>query len=820
MSAAVNRAEAYQLFSAAMDVEPGSRDAFVWERCGDRLDLLREVAALLAVAASDAGATGILLGGAERPVRDLTGREYGQFRLLELIGAGGMGVIYRAERTDGVPQAVAIKLLRGEINAAGSERFVREAKILARLEHPAIARLIDVDVREGEGWIALELVRGRPIDEYCERRHLSLRERIGLLVVVADAVSTAHRMLIVHRDIKPTNVLVNEDGQPKLIDFGIASALSNSSEPRESTADVRRLFTPHYAAPEQVKGEPVTVGTDVFGLGALAYRLLSGRAPYAGVTGAVGYLFAVTHQDIEPPSRAAVAAGMDLRQARRLRGDLDAILMKALERDPARRYASARDLQVDLERYLGGLPVGARAQTVGYRLVKFARRRALAAILFSLLLLGLIAGGVIYGLQARSVAQARDGAARRGEFLENLLKSADPNNGRRDITVAELLDSAAGELDRKLSGEPLVEASMLGLIAQTNFGLGRYPQGHTANDWQLAILRAHGGSALQIGQALLLRGQLLRADGQWAESEAVLHEAVARLRLLNDPADLCAALDNLAVATMQLRREPEAEAILREEIAIESRGDQALRTQRMNPYYVLAVLLGGDLGRYAEAERYGRSAWELAVQNLATDSPDRLIMENAYAVTLRNTQRAAEAEPLFRDVVARQTRILGAAHHDTLLSQLTLADDLIDLHRDSEASSIALTAARQLGPLLGAENQYALMAWNEYGTAACHIHQEEAGLAALRNVEAVRRRTLPAGHRLIFSVATSIGVCLTQQHRYAEAESTLLAAAAGLEAARGPGYRLTQDAFSALRDLYAAMNRPEQAARWAAKLIT
>ena len=180
--------------------------------------MIAEVRALLDGSAQDTGATGLLLGTALAPVVDLSGQEYGRFRLQELIGQGGMGIVYRAVRTDGVPQSVAVKLLRGVIHDATSDRFVREARILARLDHPSIARLIDVGVRNGEGWIALELVRGRPIDEYCDQHDLGTRERVELLVMIADAVATAHRSLVVHRDLKPTNVLVAADGRPKLID--------------------------------------------------------------------------------------------------------------------------------------------------------------------------------------------------------------------------------------------------------------------------------------------------------------------------------------------------------------------------------------------------------------------------------------------------------------------------------------------------------------------------------------------------------------------------------------------------------------------------
>jgi len=817
MSSGADRAHIYRIFDEALDLEGAVRAAFVHERCGANPALAREVMELLDIAASELKDTAALLPSGRPAARDLTGREYGQFRLASLIGEGGMGVVYRAERVGGVPQTVAIKLLRTEITDATAARFVREARLLARLEHPAIARLIDVGVKDGEPWIAMEFVDGRPIDEYCERRNLDLRSRVKLLALLADAAATAHRMLVVHRDIKPTNVLVTDDGRPKLIDFGIAAALSSTSDAREPTADIRQLFTPHYAAPEQVAGEPVTVATDVFGLGALAYRVLSGRAPFSRSTSALGYLLAVSKEQIAPPSRAALEAGMDPAKARRLRGELDAILLKALERRPAQRYASAQDLRADLHRYLDGVPVSARRHTAAYRAARFARRHVVGFSVAAVVLLAAGAGTIMYALQARSVAQARDMAARRDEFLESLLKSADPRSGRHETSVAQLLDSATQELDRKLSGEPLVEASMLSLIAQTNVGLGRYQEGLMANERELKILREHHGSALEIGQALSTRAELLREEGRWGEAEPVVREAVSVLSPLHAPRDLCGALYLLAVVLAHTEHEKDAETTYHAVLDLEEHGDADLKRQRIYPLHGLAVTLA-DLGRYQEGAAYAKAALGLAQANWPADNPEVLALETTYAGALVNTQRAAQAEPLFRQVIAAETRVLGAGHKDTLLAQLLLSDDLLELNRDAEAMTLALSTAQQLEALLGHDNMYTLTAWNNYATALCSGGREQDGLAVLARVLEARRRLLAPGDRYIHATQVSMGVCLMGLHRYPEAEAVLKAAASGLEAARGSAYRRTQQAYRALRDLYTATGRAEEAARWAAKI--
>ena len=818
MTRITNRAQVYRIFSAAMDVDPAQRDALIREECQGDTALAAEVTALLGEAAHDTNAMGLVLGSEALTALDLSGQEYGRFRLQELIGKGGMGVVYRAVRTDGVPQSVAVKLLRGVIQDSTSSRFVREARILARLDHPAIARLIDVGVRNGEAWIALELVRGRPIDEYCDQHDLNTRQRVRLLALIADAVATAHRSLVVHRDIKPTNVLVGADGRPKLIDFGIAFALQGADGGRESTTEVRRHFTCNYAAPEQAMGDAASVAIDVFGLGALAHRLLCGKPIFAQATSPLNYLLAVTQQDVPTPSRTAAAAGMNKRRVADLRGDLDAVLLKALDRDPAHRYATVQEFQADLHRYLDGLPVSAHAATFGYRLAKFVRRRALPVSFAALFALVVICGGVIYGLKERAVIRAQNFAAQRGAFLESLLKSADPSSGEQESTVAALLDSAAESVGRKFADEPLVEASILNTIARTNVGLGRFDAGLAANDRQLALLRDHGGSTQMLGEAWSLRGLIYQNLGRWPESEAAERQAVALLQPLHVPGPLCDALDNLAVALIFLFREPEAETVLRQEIAIERLGGATLQHQLMIADNTYSVMLGNDLGRYAEAARYGLQAYDIARRTLPVDHTDRVGAEQTYAGTLVNTHRAQDAEPLFRDVVARRTRLLGAAHHDTLVGQLGLAENLIELNRNAEAADIALPAATLLGSQFGPENNFTLLALNYYGVAACQSHHEAAGLAAMQRVTAAREHLLPGTNRWVYIARIGVGMCLMGLQRYTEAEPTLLAAARGLEAVRGPQFHWTQVAFQALRDLYVATHRPGEAAIWAAKL--
>jgi serine/threonine-protein kinase len=815
----VERRRAYEIFVAALDKTDVDRTAFVADACGgDRL-LREEVEALLRAAEGDSMPTSALLGGAAEEQESEVGEVFGNFRLSERIGIGGMGVVYRAERVDGVPQSVAVKLLLGEVTGPDLARFQREAQMLARLEHPAVARLIDTGVQHGRTWIALEYVRGTRIDIFCDDRKVPTRQRVQLLLQLTDAVAAAHRMLVVHRDIKPANVLVTDQGFPKLIDFGIGATLSPVDADPAPTLNLARLFTPNYSSPEQVSGGAVTVATDIFGLGALGYRLLGGCPPFPDAKEPLRYILAVTHDDVDAPSAAAQRAGHDPRLVRELRGDLDAILLKALARDPARRYATANDLAADLRRYLANEPVLARNPSFAYRLQRFVRRHRIPVGAAALLLCGAIAAAAVYVKQAHAVSLARDMAAQRDRFLETLLTSANPSIGRRDVMVADLLDKVIRQSDADISPDPLVAASILGVVGRTEKGLGRYEQAQLANDRQLALVRRHGGDKDQLIDALNLRSLLLFMRGRPAEAEAPTRET---LNLLDYHCDADGAyvdtLDILGEIQGAQQHDDDADASYRSELACVER----FRGPKWNVRTVHTLnnimVLNKNRGRSVAALATGREAVELAKTAFPADAPYRLTTELNFADTLASAGRAVEAEPQIRDVMARRLSVLGPDQPETLMTGIVLANDLLLQRRFSEAAATARAAAISLDLVVGPEHPLAASAWAAYGNAICHAGQAEAGLEALRRAEAARAQRFTAAGWQTLTTRAAIGSCLLAQRRFAAAEPELLAAAAGLEAAGRARYFVTQAAYADLRDLHAAIGDAPGAALWSDKI--
>ncbi|HEX5230185.1 MAG TPA: serine/threonine-protein kinase, partial [Bryobacteraceae bacterium] len=378
----------------ALELEGAERAKYLDEACADDAELRREVESLLQAdeAATHAFLTGKAIDHAHLPpgaeaADTLQGRRIGPYLVLEEIGHGGMGAVYRAVRADDqFSQQVAIKVVRGGLSDRfADQRFKAERQILADLNHANIARLLDGGATEdGRPYVVMEYIQGVPIDEFAEARKLSVRDKLKLFRTVCSAVAFAHQRLVIHRDIKPANILVTAEGVPKLLDFGIAKIL-DSDRPGEAepTVTLVRMMTPEYASPEQVRGEAVTTGTDVYSLGVVLYGLLTGRQPYR-ITSRTAHEIIKAVLETEPERPSAINP--------RFRGDLDNIVLKALRKEPERRYASVEQFSEDIRRHLEGLPVSARPDTLAYRTSKFVRRHKWAVMAAAIAVLALLGG--------------------------------------------------------------------------------------------------------------------------------------------------------------------------------------------------------------------------------------------------------------------------------------------------------------------------------------------------------------------------------------------------------------------------------------------
>ncbi|HMS02802.1 MAG TPA: serine/threonine-protein kinase, partial [Gemmatimonadaceae bacterium] len=500
------------LFHEALECPASERAAFLDAACGGDAALRREVKALLDADAAPGDPLGEVVADAAQRLDatravDLTGQRIGSFRVGREIGRGGMGAVYLGERDDGgFAQRVALKVIGvGASAPATRARFLRERQILAALQHPGIARLVDGGVTDaGQPWFAMEYVEGERIDAWCARTQASLATRLRLFDEACRAIAYAHARLVVHRDLKPEHLLVTADGDVRVLDFGIAKALvgdggdggsggdpTPGATPPTVTTLLRGLpMTPAYASPEQARGEPVGTATDVYALGVILYELLTGHRPYEVRDATPETLAdAIAHATPLPPSARAEAPPVP---RARLVGDLDAICLKALAKDPARRYATVEALREDLARFAERRPVRAVPPTLRYRLRTLVRRYPAASTIGALAVVALVA---VTGWYTQRLATERDLARREAararevaDFLRTLFEVADPETVRGDtITVRTMLDRGAERIDRALAGQPRLRADLTELLGGAFVGLGLPERGEALLASALAV---------------------------------------------------------------------------------------------------------------------------------------------------------------------------------------------------------------------------------------------------------------------------------------------------------------------------------------------
>ncbi|MEZ4703457.1 MAG: serine/threonine-protein kinase [Rhodothermales bacterium] len=867
------------LFFEALEQPAEARAVFLAAACPDDEALRAEVDALLRADAAppailnpeqaghpDAMAALLDAGGAPDPDPLIPPETaIGPYTLRYLLGRGGMGAVYLADRSDGrFKRSVALKLTRPGLGGEPVRRFLAERQILASLEHPNIARLYDGGLTDdGRPYLAMEYVQGVPIDRYCDARQASIDERLRLFIQVGNAVAYAHRSLVVHRDLKPTNILVADDGAPvvKLLDFGIAKLLEASADAIDTQTGFR-LMTPAYAAPEQIRGESVTTAVDVFGLGVVLYELLVGQRPHEGTTD-FETARAVLETEALRPSTRVTQSGASLSAQRRttpqrlrsrLQGDLDAILLKALRKEPAQRYPSAEALVDDIQRHLDGLPVLARQGSRAYIARSFVRRHRWGIGASALVVLALAAGlaGAIW--QARQAARERDTAREVAAFAESLLSASDPNrmdDERLDtLRVRDLLDRGERQVRAELAGQPHVRAALLHLLGDVNVNLGRYETAEPLYQEALEVRLAEEGErgagvaetrlgmanlAFAMGryhEALALRlnavdilpsgparvqalhdiGSSFRQAGDTLQAERYYEEALSAIRASTpmDSAAYAEVLNGLALLYYDLGDYALAEPRLREVYSI-------LRT-RLGPKHPKVGIAANNIAgvlhyseRIDEAETRYREALDIWLEAYGEQHPQISYALNNLALIAGERQNYLLADSLLRRAVAIDRAIRGTRHPDVALSLYNYSLTLVDLGRLDEAEEILREAYSIFDEALGSDHLYTfvtraglgkvLTMQGKMAEAETHLRAGFDGISA----------QLPEDHYLAAAARRDLGFWLTTAGRYAEAEPLLLEAYRLLREGRGDDAVTTIEAQTRLAELYRAWGAPDKA---------
>jgi serine/threonine protein kinase/Tfp pilus assembly protein PilF len=726
--------------------------------------------------------------------------EIGRYRLLSKLGEGGMGQVWLAEQSAPVKRQVALKVIRaGRYDSAALQRFDLERQALAIMDHPAIAKVFDADsTPEGQPYFVMEYVPGLAITTYCDQKRLTTRGRLELFVKVCEGVQHAHQKAIMHRDLKPSNVMVVEvDGKPlpRIIDFGIAKAVTPQSPDETHVTRIGGMVgTPGYMSPEQ--NDPtvadVDTRTDVYSLGVILYELLTGSLPFDPAQWRKKPIDEVLRQlrEDDPPSPSTkigsseqTKAAAERRQTEpkqlvsTLRGDLDWIALKALEKDRARRYGTPSELAADIVRYLKNEPVAARPASTAYRLQKYVRRHRLAVTAAAIVAFLLVGFGVTELIQVQRITRERDRANRVTDFMVEMFQVSDPNEARGNtVTAREILDKASDDIRNGLATQPEVQSSLMYTMASTYVNLGLFSRAHALAVAALEIRkRLFGAEDPKTLESMNQVGWILDREGHDPDAEKLTREAFETERRFLGRENLLTleAMDNLAIIVGKEGRYQEEEKVLRDLLEIRSRvlGPEHPRTIRAMANLASAVSMQG---RPAEAEAMYRKTLAIERRVLGADHPQTTATMHNLANILQDQGRYREAEDLYRQTIAIEERVLGPEHPDTADSMSTLANALAHGEgRTTEAEALYRKALAIEQRVVGPEHPNTIRALEGLANILSGEGRYAEAEKMHREILAMRQRTLGPEHADTLLSKYNVADVLINEHRYGEAEKML-----------------------------------------------
>ncbi|MHC5062926.1 MAG: tetratricopeptide repeat protein [Planctomycetota bacterium] len=806
-----------QLFDQALDLPPGERASFLDAQCIGEPEIRAEVEALLMALGE---ADQFLVETEERPVssEEQPGALIDRYKLLQEIGEGGFGVVWMAEQQEPVKRKVALKIIKlGMDSKQVVARFEAERQALALMEHPNIAKVLDGGATPaGRPYFVMELVKGVPITEFCDQANLQLEERLELFEKVCQAVQHAHQKGVIHRDLKPSNILVTMDDsgpEPKVIDFGIAKATSQELTRRTLFTEFRQMLgTPEYMAPEQAEFSSLDVDTraDVYSLGVILYELLTGTKPFElGELMEKGYVDMLRQiREIDPPKPSTRLSTLgDLlvgvakrrrmepkRLGRLLRGELDWIVMKALEKDRRRRYATARELAEDLVSYREELPVSAGPPGIAYRLSKFARRHRAAVFAGGVLLLALLAGVIGTGLalqraldaeqherEARERAELDEALAEREAaraaavlgLIQRLLASIDPHSAKGpDYTLRQVLNDFEREFTHSMSDQPEVEAVIRTTLGAAYRNLGMTPQAERHLRAAMQFYGPKGKSSEDArAQAFLFRhwSWLLHDQGDFTGAEDAMAQSVQFYEELEERMELGVSLTGLADMRIHLGDYAVADDDIRRAMRIFEEEGQVDGAEMAMAWSIVARSLSPQ-GRIDEAIEAHGKALALYERLVGEDNLQAGTAANNLAILLADQKRYEEAEPLYRRSLENSRRWRGPDHVDHSAIVNNLANVLGNVGQMEEAMRLHEEALEIQRRKLPADHPMIAATLHGMGTNLWRQGRSREAEPLIREALEIRERHFGADHIAVASSLSTYGILLNELGRAEEAE--------------------------------------------------
>jgi eukaryotic-like serine/threonine-protein kinase len=785
-----------ELFEAALRREPGERPAFLRQACGADEWLRIEIESLLSdYARADGLSQHPFPQHFPPPAQALD--FIGPYRLLEKIGGGGMGQVWLAEQPAPLRRRVALKLIKaGMYDDAMLHRFQSERQSLALMDHPSIAKVFDAGATpNGQPYFVMEYVPGLPITDYCDQNRMTIRERLELFVKACEGVQHAHQKAIIHRDLKPANILVVAvDGKPmpRIIDFGLAKAATPEMADEVSFTQIGGFVgTPGYMSPEQADPgvKDIDTRTDVYSLGVILYVLLAGFLPFDAKQWQRRPLHEVLEQLREPdPPRPSAKVEMESESSAKaaelrgteakplaslLRGDLDWITLRAIEKDRTRRYGTPTELSADVLRYLNHEPVLARPAGARYRVQKYVRRHRVGVAVAAGLVFLLAGFAAVEAVQLRRTMTERDRADRIAEFMAGMFKVSDPSEARgNSITAREILDKASNEIDAGLAKDPALQAQMMSVMGKVYGNLGLYSRAELLLERAVAIRRGVLGP--EHPDTLVSMHDLawtFQKEGHYIEAERLLRETLdSRRRVLGpEHRDTLSSMSTLGWTLEEEGRYPEAEKLQRESVDLLRRVLGPDHPDTLTSMNNLAWTLNQE-GRYGEAEKLNRDTLETRLRVLGPDHPDTLRTMSNLASVLNHESQEAEAEKLDRETLSIRQHVFGPDHPDTLMSMNNLANVLYLEGKLGEAEQLHRQALAINRRVLGPAHPDTIRSMINLG-AVLNSEGHYADTEKLtREALAISQGALGPEHPLTLVTMNNLAETLTKLGNYAEAE--------------------------------------------------
>ncbi len=835
------------IFYEAISLDENQRETYI-DRVCTNAELKQEVLTLLHAHNNSENyleQSVIILDPVKENINFFIGKLFGKYKIVKLIARGGMGLVYLGERDDEVKQQAAVKIISpGFVSESVLKRFRNERQTLANLNHPNISRLLDAGITvDGIQFLVMEYIDGIPVDEYCDKNNLNIKERMKLFLKIASVVQYAHHNLVIHRDLKPSNILITPDGEPKLLDFGIAKILDKDGSDNENlTIKGITNFTPEYASPEQVMGENITTASDVYSLGIVLYKLLTGHNPYKinsslspdvkqvvtkteppKPSDIIYKTFEKTSFDevirITPESVSKTREGTIEKLHKRLSGDIDNIVSMAIRKEPERRYSSIDFFTEDIQRYLNDQPVSAHKDSFKYKAGKFFRRNKGPVITGSVIVILIMLGiaGIIW--QSHLTALERDNARLEAgkaneikSFLLNMISSPDPGKDGKDVKVIDVIQKAAGSLSTELPGQKQIEAEIRTLIGNTYLNLGIYDSAAVELNKALEINnKIFGIRSIEAAKSIKDLGQVYHYMGDFEKAEKLYMQSLDLFKSVRDKPsfELAKTLDLYATLLSDKGEYEKSEAITYDALKmaenINGPDDNDVLTIKNN--LATAYNYHGKLDKADSLYRICLSAYRKKFGNVHI-RVSSLLNNLAFIYIYKNKHH--EAIPLLEESVDIKKRILGEDHPDLILAYSNLGSTYFNDKQFERAEKIMKLSVDVGLKNFDENNENLSRSYMWYGRVLTANGKPDKGIFYLEKAYFIRKKVFGQKNKLTLTAEVTLAKVLVDAGRFMKAESHLLQSYKLSTEYLGEKDKLTQSAVSALVELYHKSGRKDK----------